>query len=930
MMVVNASTLSTAGIFYTKTVTDLCPGTTYEFSAWLMNLMTFTSPNPNVTFTVSTTTGTVLGTYNTGELAVTSSGTWKQFGFYFTTGTASTVVITILNNAVGAAPGNDLALDDITFRACGPTVTTTITDESTTTLEICENEPQSITLSGSITSAAYTTAGYQWQSSTDNGVTWTDIAGATTQDYTFTTAAVGTTLYRLATAENSNIGSTNCRVYSNEITVTVTTSPVLATIDVVQPSCDVPTGTITVTAPLNGSYSIDGINFQSSPIFSGLAGGSYTVTTQSGLCTGAVKMATINSVATTNATPTATVVQPVVCNDPYGTITVTTVDAEYSFDNGVTWQVSPVKANAAVGDYSVKTRNSSLCETTALVVTIDNPPGFPPTPTVTVVQPDCVIATGSITVSDVAAAYSFDGGANWGTANSISAISAGTYLVLLQNTLGCVSLVASEVVIADYSNNEPLPTVNSTQAFCIQELKTLADIVISGTAIKWYDSAVGGNELPSTTVLTTATYYASQTLSLCESERIAVAVTVQNTAAPTGASAKSFCSTQNATVADLDAVGTDIIWYDAITGGVVLSSTDALVDSQTYYSSQTISGCESMLRLSVTVMITSPSLVLTDVDAAFCDVLDDGSEAVDLSAYATTITTDATAVLSYYTTLLDAENQSATNEIVNPSSYTLGIGTTTLYARVDSADLCYQIATLTLTVYEAPQIAVADQVAICESSSTTLDAGSGFASYLWSTGETTQVITITTIGSYWVTVTQNNVTITCSATQYFEAIASNVATISTVDVVDWTDNQNSITVHLESSSIGDYEYSLDNYTYQDSNVFTNLISGLYTVYVRDKNGCGSTTQEVYILNYPKFSTPNGDGYNDTWSVQLGETDTELTTEIFDRYGKLLKVLNATSSWDGTYNGYQMPSTDYWFVVHRSNGKVYKGHFAMKR
>jgi hypothetical protein len=47
-----------------------------------------------------------------------------------------------------------------------------------------------------------------------------------------------------------------------------------------------------------------------------------------------------------------------------------------------------------------------------------------------------------------------------------------------------------------------------------------------------------------------------------------------------------------------------------------------------------------------------------------------------------------------------------------------------------------------------------------------------------------------------------------------------------------------------------------------------IFSGAYTVYVRDKNGCGIVTDKVYLLMYPKFFTPNGDGYNDTWSIHF--------------------------------------------------------------
>ncbi|GAL81659.1 hypothetical protein JCM19274_504 [Algibacter lectus] len=214
----------------------------------------------------------------------------------------------------------------------------------------------------------------------------------------------------------------------------------------------------------------------------------------------------------------------------------------------------------------------------------------------------------------------------------------------------------------------------------------------------------------------------------------------------------------------------------------------------------------------------------------------------------------------------------------------------------------------------------------------TVDAGNGFDSYLWSTGETTQTINILTsnIGSYSITVTKDYATYTCSTTKDFEVILSNEAIIQNIEIEDWTDTNNSITVHLSDLSLGDYEFSLDDTNYQDNNVFTRLPIGEYTIYVRDKNGCGTITENVYILNAPKYFTPNGDGFHDKWYIKYSETEETLDIKIYDRFGKLLKTLDKNTSWNGSYNGRNMPTSDYWFVVTRADGKNYTGHFTLKR
>jgi gliding motility-associated-like protein len=84
------------------------------------------------------------------------------------------------------------------------------------------------------------------------------------------------------------------------------------------------------------------------------------------------------------------------------------------------------------------------------------------------------------------------------------------------------------------------------------------------------------------------------------------------------------------------------------------------------------------------------------------------------------------------------------------------------------------------------------------------------------------------------------------------------------------------------------------------------------------------------LPFPKFFTPNNDGYNDYWTINSAYLKPNSGISIFDRYGKLITTLNQNESWNGTYNGQLLPSTDYWFVVTRADGKEYKGHFTMKR
>jgi gliding motility-associated-like protein len=228
MMVVNAS--YAPGDFYVQTVGGLCGGTTYEFASWILNIQKSNACGgnpikPNVTFNIETTNGTVLMSYKSGDIPSTPLPTWKQYGFYFTTPPGiSNVVIRLTNNAPGGC-GNDIALDDITFRPCGALVTANINGLNTSK-DVCVGDTSSFTLSANV-SNSYSSVAYQWQTSIDNGINWKDVQGDTSTTYIRkATATPGKYMYRVAIAQVSNIGISSCRVVSDVITINVNALPI--------------------------------------------------------------------------------------------------------------------------------------------------------------------------------------------------------------------------------------------------------------------------------------------------------------------------------------------------------------------------------------------------------------------------------------------------------------------------------------------------------------------------------------------------------------------------------------------------------------------------------------------------------------------------------------------------------------------------------
>ncbi|HET8885315.1 MAG TPA: T9SS type B sorting domain-containing protein [Salinimicrobium sp.] len=263
-----------------------------------------------------------------------------------------------------------------------------------------------------------------------------------------------------------------------------------------------------------------------------------------------------------------------------------------------------------------------------------------------------------------------------------------------------------------------------------------------------------------------------------------------------------------------------------------------------------------------------------------------------------------------------------------------------IYARVESGDLeCFGISEVELIVNTIPNLPEDEELIYCLDqfpNTITLSAGinqnSETYSFSWTNGETSAEIEINEPGNYAVTVT--NISSGCENTRNILVVPSNSAVIEDI-IIEGIEFNNSVSVLLSSENNGNYEFSLDNIygPYQAENYFENVGPGLHTVYVRDLLGCGITPANFSVVGFPKFFTPNNDGYNDYWQVtgvdETHEADAQIF--IFDRYGKLMQQLNPNSEgWNGSYNGHPMPVTDYWYRVILEDGREYRGHFSLKR
>ncbi|GAA3509431.1 hypothetical protein GCM10022393_22340 [Aquimarina addita] len=355
-----------------------------------------------------------------------------------------------------------------------------------------------------------------------------------------------------------------------------------------------------------------------------------------------------------------------------------------------------------------------------------------------------------------------------------------------------------------------------------------------------------------------------------------------------------------------------------------------------------ITGCYDI----ATVDLLISNNTANDAILELCDDdgIEDGLREFDLTVADSQVLlgiTDPNLSVMYYATNIDALNKvNAISTFTNTTPYTQN--QEIVYARVeDNQNRCYGINTVELLLSPLPDIEETEEIILCQDETIEINSGlqSGISSntfnYLWSTGETTEQITVTEEGTYTVTVINKNTL--CTKERTVTVILSKPAVIQQPIVIQDATSNNTVTINLVEP--GDYDFAIafndsNIRTYQDSPVFNNVPSGFHTVYVRNKNGCGEeVTQEISVVGFPAFFTPNGDSFNQTWNVDgiSAQVIGNSRIFIFDRHGKLIKQLMANGNgWDGTYSGQPMPSNEYWFRVELEDGRIAKGSFSLIR
>ncbi|MBN4070074.1 T9SS type B sorting domain-containing protein [Olleya sp. AH-315-F22] len=378
--------------------------------------------------------------------------------------------------------------------------------------------------------------------------------------------------------------------------------------------------------------------------------------------------------------------------------------------------------------------------------------------------------------------------------------------------------------------------------------------------------------------------------------------------------------------------------------------------------------CTSITTLTLTTILYANLNLMPSVIEE-CEIDNNGFDFFDITRRETEIlnglsVTDFT--FTYYENEMDAIDGNS-NNIINIFNFeNTQIVTQTIYVRVQPIDNeCFIVIPLILVVNPVPEIDIEDQYVICLDSNNIvinpvtitflqnppIDTQLNVNDYTFQwyngtesevnldpnsfiiLGETASTYSPTVVGNYTVFAT-NNVT-GCTIPASTIVVGSYPPESISLEMISNAFSSNNI-IQVTVIGNGEYEFKLDDGSWQNSNIFENVTGGEHTIFVRDLFNCNELSEVQIVIDYPRFFTPNNDGYFDTWNIFGITNQPNSKIYIFDRYGKLVNQLSPTNiGWDGTYNGRKMPTNDYWFTVEFIEPKdgtlrVFKAHFTLKR
>jgi hypothetical protein len=629
------------------------------------------------------------------------------------------------------------------------------------------------------------------------------------------------------------------------------------TLNVVQATCTLETGSITVTAPTTDiEYSFDnGLTYQTSPTKSGLLNDLYQVVAKNTVlgCASSATVVTINAAPVHPPLPTTVVTQPT-CAVATGIISVTnpTSGVTYSFDNGITYQASATSSAMASGVHQVLVKdNVNGCESTINATTIDPQPVTPSVPVTSVTQPNCSTATGTITVTSPASGvtYSFDNGVTYQAAASLSGLASGVHQVMVKSASGCATS-ATATTVDDALSIPSVPVASVAQPTCTVPTGIITvSSPLSGVTYS-FDNGLTYQASNISNALTAATYQVivKDDVSNCPSSAVATIINDQPTtpSVPITTITQPTCAVATGTITVTNpSSGVTYSFDNGTTFQASATSNPLITGVYDVMVKSIVGGCESaVVTATIDGQTLPPSAPTTTVSEPTCTV--------------STGTITVTAPLSGVTYSFD------NGVTYQPSATSIALIAGTYQVLVkDDLTLCASAATPTVI---SPQpaspttpIATVTQptCAVLTGTITVSNPATG-VSYSFDNGVTYQPTAVSdalTSGVYQVIV-KDDVS-TCASPAVSMTVNAPLATPS-VPVTSVTQPTCFVATGIITitNPSGGVTYSFDNgTTYQATATSNPLLSATYQVLMKDNtSGCESTATATTIDPQPVTPT----------------------------------------------------------------------------
>jgi gliding motility-associated-like protein len=507
------------------------------------------------------------------------------------------------------------------------------------------------------------------------------------------------------------------------------------------------------------------------------------------------------------------------------------------------------------------------------------------------------------------------------------------------------SILSNSCILANNSfnihENENLattPPIVTTPVYICQNsiASPLIALFLTGATQNWYLTNAP-NEIPTsippspnTSIVGSKTYYVSQTIASIESIRVPIVVSV---VADKG-EAISFIPC---------IIRSSSIYFDW--ANILGHPNNAYNYSYIIQGGEPITGNANNSSVEIFNLLPGQSVTLTITSVFGFPCVPVKSQTCSLPCATSLAPTIPPIALSYCLnetppSLPNPSNISIITGTWNPPTISTSTVGATNYVFIPDPILypCVSTKTLTITVKQViiPTFTSIPSAVCQNSTALVLPLTSSDASPITGTWNVLNIDT-STVGVFPYTFTADPGQ--CASTIPITVSVSVVNPPNTLVSLDWTVSdafyENQIVTAIPNTA-GSYIYQLDSGPFQTSPIFENVASGSHSITIKDIYGCNSplTENNVLVISYPKFFTPNGDGSNDTWNIFELKDQTNSRIYIFDRYGKLVKEISPKGTgWDGNYNGHPMPATDYWFTVdyaEQSSAKKFKSHFSLKK